>query len=54
MIDGEAPAESVSIHKLVDAAPWEAMPIVRHGGSQAVLSLLQKSRGRARWLMTRL
>ncbi len=31
-IGGEAPAERVSIHTLIDAPPWRVMPLLRHGG----------------------
>lgn len=29
---GEAPAERVSILTLLDAPPWQVMPVIRHGG----------------------
>lgn len=32
---GEAPAESVPIVSLLDAPPWDALPVVRHGGGGA-------------------
>ena len=31
-IGGDAPAECVSILTLVDAPPWDVMPVIRHGG----------------------
>ncbi len=31
-IGGESPAECVSLLTLIDPPPWEALPVVRHGG----------------------
>jgi AraC-like DNA-binding protein len=34
-VGGEAPAECVSILTLLDSPPWDAMPLIRHGGGGA-------------------
>lgn len=40
IIGGDAPAECVSILKLLDAPPWEALPTLRHGGGGAPTDLV--------------
>jgi len=40
VIGGEAPADCVSILTLLDAPPWEAMPVIRHGGGGARTDLV--------------
>ncbi|MGZ4705588.1 MAG: AraC family transcriptional regulator [Acidimicrobiales bacterium] len=39
-IGGEQPAECVSIFTLMDAPPWDEMPVVRHGGGGARTDLV--------------
>lgn len=39
-IGGERPAETVSLLTLLDAPPWEVMPLVRHGGGGARTDLV--------------
>ncbi len=39
-IGGDAPAECVSILTLVDAPPWDVMPLIRHGGGGARTDLV--------------
>jgi len=40
VIGGEAQADCVSILTLLDAPPWEAMPVIRHGGGGARTDLV--------------
>src|SRR5258705_1578159 len=40
VIGGAAPADCVSILTLLDAPPWEAMPVMRHGGGGARTDLV--------------
>ncbi len=39
-IGGASPAESVSIMTLLDAPPWDAMPLLRHGGGGEQVDLV--------------
>ncbi len=39
-IGGETPAERVSILTLLDAPPWDVMPLIRHGGGGARTDLV--------------